>query len=50
VKVLAYRENENSKWVWLLLLIIVALVVLVLRLRHEILKLRKQLKEIESWR
>lgn len=50
MKVLAYRENENPKWMWLLLLIIVALVVLALRLRHEILSLRKQLKEIESWR
>jgi hypothetical protein len=44
------RENENSKWLWLLLLIIVALVVLVLRLRHEFLKLSRQVKKIEGLR
>ena len=45
-----YRENENSKWLWLLLLILVALAVLVLRLRRELLKLSKQIREIEGLR
>ena len=43
-------KNENSKLLWLLLLVIVALLILSAKFRREIQALRRQLKEIESWR
>lgn len=43
-------SDKNSKLLWLLLLIIAVLVVLSVKFRREIRALRRQLKEIDSWR
>jgi hypothetical protein len=43
-------KDENSKLLWLLLIVIAVLIFLSIKFRREIRALRRQLKEIDSWR